>query len=82
MSETADARAGDSCARRSLGPETWIWCLATLAVAIAFGRLGSKTSSEVGSRAVTCAPPPRGEQQRSATGAQSAGHCREEHSAS
>lgn len=41
MSETADARAGGSGDRRSLGPETWIWCGATLAVAIAFGWLGS-----------------------------------------
>lgn len=41
MSETADARAGGSGTRRSLGPETWIWCSATLAVAVAFGWLGS-----------------------------------------
>jgi hypothetical protein len=41
MSETAGARAGGSGGRRSLGPETWIWCCATLAVAIAFGWLGS-----------------------------------------
>jgi hypothetical protein len=41
MSETAEARAGGSGDRRGLGPETWIWCGATLAVAIAFGWLGS-----------------------------------------
>ncbi len=41
MSETADAWAGGSGDRRSLGPETWIWGGATLAVAIAFGWLGS-----------------------------------------
>lgn len=41
MSEAADAWTGGSGDRRRLGPETWIWCWATLAAAIAFGWLGA-----------------------------------------
>lgn len=39
MSQTTDIRAAGH--GWGVGPETWIWCCATLAVAVAFGWLGS-----------------------------------------